>query len=390
VSARETAQADGQSQVEQIRLERFIRPSSLGIDPYNAAHHDYAWRRRDLARLMSNESPLPPSPHVIKAAAEALAVSNLYPNSGEDLRARLADFNGVPLESIVLGNGSTEVLDVIARLFLDVGDEAIIPIPTYAFFETQTRSQGALPVLVELGPDFELDIGVISEAITARTKLIFLCSPNNPTGNAWTSAQLRELLGLGIPVVVDQAYLECGDAESFAPLVLEFDHLMVTRTLSKGFGLAGLRVGYAVASPFLADTIARLRIPFSVSLIALRAGVAALDDLADFERRKAFIVSERRRMYRALEAEPAVRPYPSEGNFVLFDVRGLGIPAEEVVERLQADGMLLRAMKAHRLKGAFVRLTIGTVEQNDRFLEAFARLQEPVAAQPIGGPLAPA
>jgi histidinol-phosphate aminotransferase len=294
----------------------------------------------------------------------------------------------VPLESIVLGNGSTEILDVIARLFLDEGDEAVIPIPTYAFFETQTRSQGAVPVLVELGPDFELDIGAISQAITPRTKLIFLCSPNNPTGNAWTSGQLRELLGLGIPVVVDQAYLECGDAESFAPLVLDFGHLMVTRTLSKGFGLAGLRVGYAVASPFLADTIARLRIPFSVSLIALRAGVAALGDLADFERRKAFIVSERRRMYRALEANPAVRPYPSEGNFILFDVRGLGMPAEEVVERLQADGMLLRAMKAHRLKGAFVRLTIGTVEQNDRFLEAFARLREPVAE--VAGGLAPA
>jgi len=365
-----------------VRLERFIRPTALGIDPYNAAHHDYAWRRRDLARLMSNESPIPPSPHIIQAAAEALADSNLYPNSGEDLRARLAAFAGVPFDSIVLGNGSTEVIDVIARIFLDEGDEAIIPIPTYAFFETQTRSQGAIPVLVELGPDFELDVGAIARAITKRTKLVFLCSPNNPTGNAWTSAQLREVLALGVPVVVDQAYLECGDSESFAPLVGEHEHLVVTRTLSKAFGLAGLRVGYAVASPRLADTIARLRIPFSVSLVALRAGMAALEDLDDLERRRRYIISERRRVQRALEADPLVRPHPSEGNFILFDVRGLGIPAEEVVDRLQADGMLLRAMKAHRLKGAFVRLTIGTAEQNDRFLAAFARLRESVAGGP--------
>ncbi len=366
----------------QVKLERFIRSTALGIDPYNAAHHDYAWRRRDLARLMSNESPIPPSPHVIRAAAEALAVSNLYPDSGEDLRARLADFAGVPVESIVLGNGSTEILDVIARLFLEEGDEAVIPIPTYAFFETQTRSQGAVPILVELGPDFELDVEAIARAITERTKLIFLCSPNNPTGNAWRSAQLRAILALGVPVVVDQAYLECGDSESFATLVAEHDHLIVTRTLSKAFGLAGLRVGYAVASPRLADTIARLRIPFSVSLVALRAGMAALEDLDDLERRRQHIISERKRVQRALEADPLVRPHRSEGNFILFDVRGLGIPAEEVVERLQAAGMLLRAMKAHRLKGAFVRLTIGTAEQNDRFLDAFARLRESVAGGP--------
>jgi histidinol-phosphate aminotransferase len=364
---------------ESVDLRRFIRPTALGIDPYNAAHHDYAWRRRDLARLMSNECPLPPSPRVIAAAAAALADSNLYPNSGEDLRVRLADFAGVPFESIVLGNGSTELLDVIARLFLDEGDEAIIPIPTYAFFETQTRSQGATPVLVELDDDFQLDVDAVAAAVTPRSKLIFLCSPNNPTGNAWTTAQLRELLGLGIPLVVDQAYLECGDSESFAPLVSEYGHLMVTRTMSKAFGLAGLRLGYVAAAPWLADTITRLRIPFSVSLVALRAGMAALSDPAELAERRAYIISERMRVQRALEEEPLIQPYESEGNFILIGVHRLGIGSEEIVERIEADGMLLRAMKAHRLKGNFVRLTIGTAEQNDSFLAAFARLRESVA-----------
>jgi histidinol-phosphate aminotransferase len=346
-------------------LERFLTATAKRADPYNAKHHDYAWQRPNLARLMSNECPLPPSPRVIKAAAEALASCNLYPNSGEDVRSHLAVFTDMPAESIVLGNGSTEILDVITRIFLEPGDEAIIPIPTYAFFETQTRVHGGRPILVDL-----------------RTKIIFLCSPNNPTGNAWSPEQLRDVLELGVPVVVDQAYLECGRSESFAPMVREYSNLVVTRTLSKAFGLAGLRLGYAIADPLIVDAITRVRIPFSVSLVALRAARAALEDPDDLARRSEYIISERVRLHAALAAIPVVRPYPSEGNFILMDVRGLGMPAERVVDHLQADGMLLRAMQAHRLRGAFVRLTIGTVEQNNAFLWAFERLCATLADKP--------
>jgi histidinol-phosphate aminotransferase len=363
-------------------LERFLTATAKRADPYNAKHHDYAWQRPNLARLMSNECPLPPSPRVLKAAAEALASCNLYPNSGEDVRSHLAMFADMPAESIVLGNGSTEILDVITRIFLEPGDEAIIPIPTYAFFETQTRVHGGRPILVDLGESFELQIDVLRAAISSRTKIIFLCSPNNPTGNAWSPEQLRDVLELGVPVVVDQAYLECGRSESFAPMVREYSNLVVTRTMSKAFGLAGLRLGYAIADPLIVDAITRVRIPFSVSLVALRAARAALEDPDDLARRSEYIISERVRLHAALAAIPVVRPYPSEGNFILMDVRGLGMPAERVVEHLQADGMLLRAMQAHRLRGAFVRLTIGTVEQNNAFLWAFERLCATLADKP--------
>jgi histidinol-phosphate aminotransferase len=355
-------------------LERFLTPTARRADPYNAKHHDYAWQRPNLARLMSNECPLPPSQRVIAAAARALASCNLYPNSGEDVRAQLAAFAGVATECIVLGNGSTEILDVITRIFLEPGDEAIIPIPTYAFFETQTRVHGGTPVLIDLGPAFELEMDALRAAISRRTKIVFLCSPNNPTGNAWSADQLRDVLSLGVPVVVDQAYLECGRSESFAPLVLEHPNLVVTRTMSKAFGLAGLRLGYAIADPVIIDAITRVRIPFSVSMVALQAALAALEDPEDLAQRSGHIIGERQRLHTALAGIPLVRPYLSEGNFILMDVRGLGIAAESVVERLQADGMLLRAMQAHRLRGAFVRLTVGTVEQNNAFLSAFERL----------------
>ena len=187
------------------------------------------------------------------------------------------------------------------------------------------------------------------------------------------------MLELGVPVVVDQAYLECGRSESFAALVARYPNLVITRTLSKAFGLAGLRIGYAIADPQMIDAITRVRIPFSVSLVALRAAKAALEDPADLEQRRNYVINERARLYTALVDNPFVEPFASEGNFILMDVRGLGMRSEEVVERLLGEGMLLRAMQAHRLRGAFVRVTVGTVAQNDAFLESFSRLCEEVA-----------
>src|SRR5262249_28445568 len=157
----------------------------------------------------------------------------------------------VPPESIVLGNGSTEVLDVLVRLLVGSGDETIIASPTYAFFDSQTRINGGVSKAVPLTPSWELDVEAILAAITDRTTIIFSCSPNNPTGKGWRREELVRLLDTGIPVVVDQAYLECGYAESFAPLVSHYPNLVIARTMSKGFGLAALRVGYLIGDPEL-------------------------------------------------------------------------------------------------------------------------------------------
>ncbi len=322
---------------------------------------------------MSNEAPILPTAVVAKAAMEAMAVANLYPYSGEDLRAALAAFSGVPTESVVLGNGSTEILDVITRILVGPGDEVIIPTPTYAFFESQTRLNQGTPVFVPLGDDWAFDAPAILGSISPRTKAIFLCSPNNPTGNSIRGQDLRTILAAGIPTIVDQAYLECGYAESFAPLVASHPNLVVTRTMSKGFGLAALRLGYAIADPYLADVILRVRIPFSISLMAIWAGLTAVREPEELERHRQYISDERENLYRELLEMPGVRPHPSEGNFILIDISRSGLTAPQIVDALWAEGILIRAMRAHRLEGSHVRVTIGTSEQNQRFLRAFAR-----------------
>lgn len=358
-------------------VDRFVKQGFRSAAPYNAEHHDFAWQHRQLARLMSNECPLPPSEGVRAAVREAFDVGHLYPYSGKDLVEALAKYNAIPAESIVLGNGSTEVLDVLVRLLVGPGDETIIATPTYAFFESQTRINGGIPNAVPLTPSWDLDVEAMLAAISDQTKVIFLCSPNNPTGKGWRRDQLLRLLETGIPVVVDQAYLECGYAESFAPLVSQHSNLVIARTMSKGFGLAALRVGYLIGDPELIDIVQRVRIPFSISLMGIWGCLQALAEPDELERRREFISSEADRLHAAMQNMEGVQSYPSDGNFVLADISSSGRSVPAVVDALLAEDMLIRAMGAHGLKGSHVRVTVGTVEQNDRFLKLLEDLLRP-------------
>jgi histidinol-phosphate aminotransferase len=360
-------------------VDKYVKTGFRGAAPYNAEHHDFAWQHRQLARMMSNECPIPPSEGVRAAVRRAFDIGHLYPYSGKDLVAALAHYNSVPPESIVLGNGSTEVLDVLVRLLVGPGDETIIASPTYAFFESQTRINGGVPHAVPLSPGtWDLDVDAMLAAVTDRTTVIFLCSPNNPTGKGWSTAQLIRLLGTGIPVVVDQAYLECGHAESFAPLVTAHPNLVIARTMSKGFGLAALRVGYLIGDAEIIDIVQRVRIPFSISLMGIWGCLQALDEPHELERRREFISSEADRLHVAMQKMEGVESYPSDGNFVLADISASGRSVSAVVDALLAEDILIRAMGAHGLKGSHVRVTVGTVEQNDRYLRLLHELLLPV------------
>lgn len=355
----------------------FARPGLANARPYDATHHDYAWQHRELHRLMSNECPLPPPPVVVEAVMDALRDGNLYPNTAWELREALAERNGVPADSVMLGNGSTEVIDVVVRALIEEGDRAIIQVPTYAYFETQVRLQGGTPVLVPLRPDHGFDVDAMLAAVDERTKLFMLCSPNNPTGNSIGREDLERLLASGLPVVVDQAYVECGYAEAFAPLVERHPNLMVAHTMSKAYGLAALRVGYLIADPRFIDLLLRVRIPFSIGLLSARGCLAAVRDPAMLEERRTYISRERERLLEALGRMPQVTAYESQGNFILIDVSRTGRTSSAIVEFCKREGLvLLRAVTAHGLGDGHIRVTVGRREENDLFLSLLARATE--------------
>jgi len=367
----------------------FARPGLAGARPYDATHHDFAWQHRELHRMMSNECPLPPPPVVVEAVMEALRDGNLYPNTAWELRDALAERNGVPADSVMLGNGSTEVIDVIVRAFVEDADEAVIQVPTYAYFETQVRLQGGRPVLVPLRPDHGFDVGAMIASINDRTKLLMLCSPNNPTGNSISRVDLVRLLETGLPVVVDQAYVECGYAEAFAPLVERHPNLLVAHTMSKAYGLAALRVGYLVADPRLIDLLLRVRIPFSIGLLSARGCLAAVRDPDMLEERRTYISAERERLLDALRAMPAVTAFESQGNFILVDVSRTGRTSTAIADFCKREGLvLLRAVTAHGLGDGHIRVTVGRRDENDLFLALLERAIEAPAPATSGAPSA--
>lgn len=352
----------------------FARPGLARAKPYDATHHDFAWQHRELHRMMSNECPLPPPPVVVEAVMDALRDGNLYPNTAWELRDALAERNGVPTESVMLGNGSTEVIDVVVRALIAEGDEAVIQVPTYAYFETQVRLQGGTPVLVPLRPDHAFDVDAMLASVNDRTKLLMLCSPNNPTGNSIAREDLERLLAPGLPVVVDQAYVECGYAEAFAPLVERYPNLMVAHTMSKAYGLAALRVGYLVADPRFVDLLLRVRIPFSIGLLSARGCLAAVRDPDMLEERRIYISTERERLLASLRAMPALTPFDSQGNFILIDVSRTGHTSTAIADFCRRDGLvLLRAVTAHGLGDGHIRVTVGRRDENDLFLELIGR-----------------
>jgi len=213
-----------------------------------------------------------------------------------------------------------------------------------------------------------------------------LCSPNNPTGNSISRADLVRLLASGLPVVVDQAYVECGYGEAFATLVERHPNLMVAHTMSKAYGLAALRVGYLVADPSLIDLLLRVRIPFSIGLLSARGCLAAVRDPDMLEERRTYISTERDRLLTALRTMPSLTPFESQGNFILIDVSRTGRTSTQIAEFCKREGLvLLRAVTAHGLGDGHIRVTVGRRDENDLFLELLRRaIDVPVAARSSG------
>jgi histidinol-phosphate aminotransferase len=353
----------------------YVVPWVRESQSYSDRHLDFAWQHPGLLRMMSNENPLPPPESVLKAIEQVARMGNLYPDTGLALRQKLGKAAGLTAENVILGNGSTDVLDFVLHTFVAPGEEVVISVPTFPMYETRTRVNGGVPVLVPMTPDYRWDIEGILDAVSNKIKLIFLCSPNNPTGNTIPEVDLRRMLNLGVPTVLDEAYYDLEtEPKSYASLIREYPNLIITRTFSKAFGLAGLRVGYALASEEAIGYLSRMKTPWNVSLIALAAALAAVEDEEDQARKRQAILEGRRYLIEELAKIPGLKPFHSEGNFVLVDAAGSGLTAKKIADALLDQGIFIRSMVVHHLGPSFVRVTVGTPEQNRRCVQAFRRL----------------
>jgi histidinol-phosphate aminotransferase len=384
----EPGSGDG-SRIDPEAIETFAPSWVRAAKPYDEGHFAVA-ERKGAARMMSNESPFPPSPRVLAAIMDAASRGNHYPGGSKALSDKISRREGLPTGSVLFGAGSTELIDVVIRTFVGPGEEVLLSVPTFSMYEARTRVTGGIPVLVPMTDTHDHDLGGLIRAVNERTKVVFLCSPNNPTGNRMSREDLRRMLRLGLPTVIDEAYFDFESDGSSIGLLSEFPNAIVLRTFSKAHGLAGMRLGYALAHPVVVRLLSRVKVPWNVPGMVLAAAAAALDDMAEFEARREELSAGRAQLFDSLSIVPGLSPVPGEGNFVLIDVSRTGHSAERLVEQLLEQGVLIRSLTVHHAAKSYVRVTVGTREQNQRCVRAFERVlgravrREPMTLSAVG------
>lgn len=319
----------------------------------------------------TNENPYGCTPEA--RAALAGVIPSLYPDpSYIQLREALAAYCGADAGQVVPGNGADELIDLVLRATLEPGEQAVNLTPTFGMYEFFIRLNRGEVLEVPRDAAFAVPVDGVLQALTPKTKAIFVCSPNNPSGNLLPRGDLLALLATGRLVVVDETYYEfCG--QTVTPLLREYPNLAVLRTLSKWAGMAGLRLGYAVLPPDLADLLNRIRPPYNVNAAASAAALACLrrpgEALATVEK----IVQERARLFARLQELEFVCPLPSEANFLLCFIREG--PMASLREFLERRGIWLRWYSGPRL-GRAVRITVGRPEHTDRLVAALREWRE--------------
>ena len=359
-----------------VDIDKLVRPHLASIETYTPVDPPELLAKKagipedQVIKLNGNENPYGASPKAIAAVSKAAL--HVYPDPAQrSVRAALAGYTGLGVEHIVAGAGSDELIDLLFRLFVSTGDTIIDSEPTFGMYDFGARLAGAKIALVPRDERFDVDIaGVVSAAREHDAKLVFVASPNNPTGNLTPEEGVRELLAAGLVVVVDEAYYEfCG--VTMAGLVPEHENLVVLRTMSKWAGLAGLRIGYGLMSPGLVQHIMDIKSPYNVNVAAEAALLASLDDTEELLGRVETIVAERDRVMAFLVAMPGVSPWPSSGNFILcsFDSGRAG----EIYDGLAARGIFVRRFSTERLQNTF-RITIGSPAENDAVIATMRSL----------------
>ena len=351
----------------------------LSINPYEPGKPmDFLEREygvKKTIKLASNENPVGTSPLAAKAIVDHLSTMNRYPDgSALKLTRKLADRYGVNTRNVIVGNGSDDIITLLAMAFLGEGGEALMPLPSFLMYEISVRAVGGKAVMVPLN-GLEIDLNAMAEAITDNTTMIFLTNPNNPTGTYFTQTQVADFLAKlpeNILVVMDEAYIEFATSEDIynsLDVPLADLRIITLRTFSKAYGLAGFRVGYGIMDASVAEVLHRIRQPFNVNSLAQVAAVAALDDQEFLEKGIDTTHQGIDNLTRELTAM-GIEVFPTQANFFLMDLKQ---DATEIFNALMPHGIITRSMKSYGFP-TYLRISAGLPHENLALITALKKV----------------
>ena len=360
-----------------IDYQKLINPRLFQIPDYDQSHVTKCWQDPSIHRNMSNESNYPPIQAVQDAICGAAKDANYYaedPTYALSLRGKLADYASVKTENVALGNGSIEVLDLIFQIFMsNLGeDEAIILQPDYSAYVPRLVYFGWNIKYAKLEDGLDKAADQVMDAISDKTKFVLFSRPNNPMGTVMPEEEIKRMLGTGKIIIVDEAYIEMADeGTSVSSWVNEYDNLIVLRTFSKGFCLAGIRLGYLLANPEIVRFLNRSKHIFNVNLAAMRAGEAAMDHLDEYRQIFRKLVDTREWLTKELATIDGFKPIPSQANFVMVNVKDSKKTATECVDYLLEKGFWVRtfAKKAGLEPDTHFRISVGKQKDMEKLVE---------------------
>lgn len=373
-----------------LKVKALIRKSVLAVKPYVPGKPIEETKRqlglKEVIKLASNENSWGPSPKAISAIKRSLSGINRYPDAqGFYLKKRLAKFFGLSLENFVLGNGSDELIDVVIKTFMEADENIVTSEGTFLEYEiiaqVNDRKVKKAPLLY-----FKYDLGAMLKLVDKKTKLVFIANPNNPTGTYVTKYEVAEFINAlpeTVVVVFDEAYntfIDVDDYPDSLSYLKKKKKVIILRTFSKAYGLAGLRLGYAITLPELVTYMERIRQPFNVNLLAQAAGLAALEDKDFLKKTRRMTLEGKDFIYREL-SRMGLGYVLSVANFILVDV---GRDSQEVFRSCLKFGVIVRDMGQYGLKN-FIRVTIGTQKENQRFLRVLSKVLTPGAKRNCAG-----
>ncbi len=351
------------------QIQDYFVPWLKGIKMYISPQCELAWQDPKLHRMMHNENPYEPSPKVMEAITKYAKMGNRYPDQGLVLRSKIAEINKLDgPENVLLGNGSCEIVDMIFRSLLEVGQEVIEHIPCFNIYRLRCGVLGGKLVQVPMiykDKQLLFDPQGIMNAITEQTKVIVVAHPNNPTGNFMDTASFIKIAETGVPFIIDEAYIEYGGLEkSHVQLTRKYKNVIITRTVSKAYGLAGMRFGYALADKEVIERFSATLIPWNVGTIIMWAVLAALEDTEGLKERIEFNNSEIKFIEESLSNIPGLTIFHSHANYILFDGGKAGKSGREMVEYARKNGILFSQQAEMYGSKGFFRISLGSKEEN--------------------------